>query len=64
MIYYIEKLDINEENSGFCQHLTYFMETLTAKPDKVKNSASSVRKWDVRSILSGSKAIMPNYRKS
>ena len=52
MIYYIEKPDINEEKQRLRQHLTYFMETLDGETGQGKNSASSVRKWDVRSILS------------
>ncbi len=30
MIFYIEKLDINEEKQRLSQHLSYFMETLEA----------------------------------
>jgi uncharacterized protein (TIGR00255 family) len=30
MIFYIEKLDVNEEKQRLAQHLTYFIETLTA----------------------------------
>lgn len=30
MIYYIEKLDVNEEKQRLAQHLTYFMETMGA----------------------------------
>lgn len=30
MIFYIEKLDINEEKQRLAQHLNYFMETLEA----------------------------------
>ena len=30
MIYYIEKLDINEEKSRLAHHLSYFIEVLNA----------------------------------
>ena len=30
MIYYIEKLDINEEKSRLANHLSYFLETMKA----------------------------------
>jgi uncharacterized protein (TIGR00255 family) len=36
MIYYIEKLDINEEKQRLAQHLRYFLETLDAEPGQGK----------------------------
>ena len=36
MIYYIEKLDINEEKQRLKQHLTYFLETLKGEPGQGK----------------------------
>jgi len=36
MIYYIEKLDINEEKQRLAQHLRYFLETLDADPGQGK----------------------------
>ena len=36
MIYYIEKLDINEEKQRLKQHLTYFLETLNGEPGQGK----------------------------
>ena len=36
MIYYIEKLDINEEKQRLKQHLAYFMETLNGEPGQGK----------------------------
>lgn len=36
MIFYIEKLDINEEKQRLAQHLDYFMETMAAAPGQGK----------------------------
>lgn len=36
MIYYIEKLDVNEEKQRLAQHLEYFMETMASKPGQGK----------------------------
>lgn len=36
MIFYIEKLDINEEKQRLAQHLNYFMETMLAHPGQGK----------------------------
>jgi uncharacterized protein (TIGR00255 family) len=36
MIYYIEKLDINEEKQRLAQHLRYFLETLDEEPGQGK----------------------------
>lgn len=36
MIFYIEKLDINEEKQRLAQHLSYFLETMAAKPGQGK----------------------------
>ena len=36
MIFYIEKLDINEEKQRLRQHLDYFMETLSGQPGQGK----------------------------
>lgn len=36
MIFYIEKLDINEEKQRLGQHLTYFMETMHGQPGQGK----------------------------
>ena len=36
MIFYIEKLDINEEKQRLSQHLNYFMETLACEPGQGK----------------------------
>ncbi|MBD5247823.1 MAG: YicC family protein [Barnesiella sp.] len=36
MIFYIEKLDINEEKQRLTQHLNYFTETMDAKPGQGK----------------------------
>ena len=36
MIFYIEKLDINEEKQRLAQHLHYFLETLDAAPGQGK----------------------------
>lgn len=36
MIFYIEKLDINEEKQRLSQHLDYFMETMNAEPGQGK----------------------------
>ncbi len=36
MIFYIEKLDVNEEQQRLAQHLRYFMETMDAEPGQGK----------------------------
>ena len=36
MIFYIEKLDINEEKQRLAQHLEYFTETMEAEPGQGK----------------------------
>ena len=36
MIFYIEKLDVNEEKQRLAQHLRYFLETLDAAPGQGK----------------------------
>jgi uncharacterized protein (TIGR00255 family) len=36
MIFYIEKLDVNEEKQRLAQHLSYFMETLSGEPGQGK----------------------------
>lgn len=36
MIYYIEKLDVNEEKQRLAQHLDYFMETMAGNPGQGK----------------------------
>lgn len=36
MIFYIEKLDVNEEKQRLAQHLTYFIETMEGKPGQGK----------------------------
>lgn len=36
MIFYIEKLDVNEEKQRLAQHLQYFVETMTSKPGQGK----------------------------
>ena len=36
MIFYIEKLDINEEKQRLAQHLRYFLETLDSAPGQGK----------------------------
>ena len=36
MIFYIEKLDINEEKQRLAQHLSYFLETMGGKPGQGK----------------------------
>lgn len=36
MIFYIEKLDVNEEKQRLTQHLSYFMETLAGEPGQGK----------------------------
>jgi uncharacterized protein (TIGR00255 family) len=36
MIFYIEKLDVNEEKQRLTQHLSYFMETLAGDPGQGK----------------------------
>ncbi len=36
MIYYIEKLDVNEEKQRLAQHLNYFMETMGASSSQGK----------------------------
>ena len=40
LIYYIEKLDINEEKQRLSNHLRYFRETMAGVMDKEKNLVS------------------------
>ena len=57
MIYYIEKLDVNEEKNRLDNHWN----PVTAK---VRSSVLSLRKWDVRSIRSDQRATTPRCRRS
>ena len=53
MIYYIEKLDVNEEKNRLRQHLQYFKETMDIPEQSTGRSwASSHKKWAARSIPS------------
>lgn len=52
LIYYIEKLDINEEKQRLGNHLKYFISTLESGSGQGKSWDSSLRKWDGRSIHS------------
>ena len=49
MIFYIEKLDINEEKHRLDNHLKYFIETMASGKGQGKNSVLSVKKWGERS---------------
>ena len=60
MIFYIEKLDVNEERQRLGQHLRYFIETMEGERVRARNSDSSLRKWAVRSIHLAQRAIMPH----
>lgn len=48
LIYYIEKLDINEEKQRLSNHLNYFRETMASGHGQGKNWGSLLRKWDVK----------------
>ena len=58
MIFYIEKLDVNEERQRLTQHLASW-KPWNKTPDKAKNSDLSPRKWDAKSTLSDPSPIMP-----
>ena len=64
LIYYIEKLDINEEKQGLANHLKYFRETMAADTDKARSWDSLLRKWDVKSIPPAASRTMPKCRTS
>lgn len=51
MIYYIEKLDVNEEKARLANHLTYFIDTMNDSHGQGRNSVSSLRKSVARLIL-------------
>ena len=56
LIYYIEKLDINEEKQRLANHLNYFRETLENGHGQGKKS--SLRKWDAKSTPPEASRIM------
>ena len=64
MIYYIEKLDVNEEKQRLTNHLKYFISTLESGNGQGKSSVSSLRKWDGKSIRLAASPTMPKCRKS
>ncbi|BDW79755.1 hypothetical protein BFINE_55500 [Bacteroides finegoldii DSM 17565] len=64
LIYYIEKLDVNEEKQRLSNHLKYLSVRWKAATDKARNWDLSLRKWDVKSIRWAASPIMPKCRKS
>jgi uncharacterized protein (TIGR00255 family) len=50
LIYYIEKLDVNEEKARLINHLDYFIETLEGQKSQGRSWALSRRRWDAKSI--------------
>ena len=64
MIYYIEKLDVNEEKNRLDNHLKYFISTMESGHGQGKKLGLSLRKWDVRSIRSDQRATTPRCRRS
>ena len=64
MIYYIEKLDVNEEKNRLDNHLKYFISTMESGHGQARSSVLSLRKWGVRSIRSDQRATTPRCRRS
>ena len=62
MIFYIEKLDINEENNALANTSTTLWKPCTALKGRAKNSGSYPRRWDAKSTPWGRKATMPKCR--
>ena len=64
MIYYIEKLDVNEEKEPPRQPSEIFHQhDEKTDTDKAKSSVSSLRKWAAKSTRSVRKATMRKCRK-
>lgn len=62
LIYYLEKLDITEEKVRLTNHLDYFLETIKGNEANGRKLGSSLRKWDVKSILWDPNQIMPECK--
>lgn len=59
LIYYMEKIDIHEEQIRLRQHCEYFSEIINSKDDsKGKNSPSYYKKWAEKSTLLEVKPMM------
>ncbi len=67
LIFYIEKLDVNEEKQRLGAHLNYFRETLGGEDilseGQGKSLALSLRKWVEKSIPSAPNPIMRRCRR-
>ena len=66
LIYYIEKLDINEEKQRLANHLKYFRETMdegVAQGKKLGFIAQD-RRWDAKSTPRAARATTPKCRTS
>ena len=63
LIYYIEKLDINEEKQRLANHLRYFRETM-AGTDRARSWASSHKKWAAKSTPPAASRTMLRCRTS
>ena len=64
MIYYIEKLDVNDGKEPFGQPLEIFISTMESGHGQGKKLGLSLRKWGVRSIRSDQRATTPRCRRS
>ena len=62
MIYYIEKLDINEEKVRLRQHCRYFLETIDSEPCPGKKLGFIAQRWDVKSTLQVPRRITLRFR--
>ena len=49
MIYYIEKLDVNEEKNRLDNHLKYYISTMESGHGQGKKLGFIAQKWDVKS---------------
>jgi uncharacterized protein (TIGR00255 family) len=56
MIYYIEKLDLNEERVRLRQHCRYFLDTITNEPDPGKKLGFIAQEMGREINTTGSKA--------
>lgn len=63
MIFYIEKLDINEEKQRLSQHLNYFMETIATEPGQGKKLGFISQEMGREINTLGSKSIHAEMQK-
>ena len=64
LIYYIEKLDINEEKQRLTNHLKYFIDTMNEGHGQGKNLVLLHKKWAEKSTLQALKATKQRCKTS